>query len=176
MKSIVTVVFVLAVCSTGAFAGKDIPYDNLVTEEGQISGGVCFSTVDVYDEVWLGFDFTPVEDVLIESLTADWYYEDNSPLLGDINFRMYEDDFYDFWSPNTPFSVDVSDVSESDTGFDVYGRDVYRATIDFGNNAYLCRAGHTYLFGYHMDTPEIVKHVIRTDSIIGDPYYIYESN
>ncbi|MCP4229221.1 MAG: hypothetical protein GY771_03620 [bacterium] len=155
----------LLVASVVAGAGsKDILYDNLVTDQNDVTDGFGFDSNRGW---WIADDYVPDYDVTGNAFSGHWLYEDNSPGSGDLYFAIYQNDINA--PPVYEFFVPAADVTETDSGMVAFGYDIYYGEMDWPVEVAF-NVGSTYYIGMQMDTSERVYFVLH-DNIIGDRYW-----
>lgn len=152
-----------------AFAAKGVLVDNLYEGGSYYDWDWPFSTDGGLYDWWIAFDYDPDGIYTVSQIKMDWVYLDNISCRDDMNFAIYLDDFDD--PPIITFTVHEEDYTESDTGFDYVGRDVYRGDIPLGNSAFDVSPGNKYWIALQMDADEWI-HAVGWYSIVGEvPWY-----
>ncbi|MCP4230037.1 MAG: hypothetical protein GY771_07800 [bacterium] len=147
-----------------AFAVKGELVDNLAQYPGDYGWTWPFYPAGS-NGFWIAFDYDPDSSYLVDEVKMDWVYLENESSRGDMNFRIYLDVFDD--PPILTFTIPEEDYTESDTGMNYAGYDIYRGDIQLGDDAFEVTSGHKYWIALRMDIDGGV-HALGVGSVVGE--------
>lgn len=89
-----------------------------------------------------------------------------------MNFAIYLEDFDD--PPIITFTISEEDYTETDTGSEYVGRDVYRGDIPLGGEAFTATTGNKYWIAMQMESDDGVF-ATGWESVVGDGAWEYST-
>jgi hypothetical protein len=126
-------------------------YNRLVTSEAEIySNALDFGQVGPY---WMADDYEADDDYTYDQYRLHYLYFNYASAVGDTFFEVYETDLNT--SPIADFTVVVTDITETDTGWTFAGRPIFLGEFPFPANVSLTN-GTAYWTALSMDSTDSV--------------------